>query len=255
MNIQEYIGSGILELYLLDQLSPSEKIEVEKMANLHPEIKQELHELELTLEKYALGSAIQSPQNIKTELFSKLPPKNIVNNNSKNTDKPQTNTIGNYLIAALFAIAAIVYYMQWNNYEELQNQIKKERLLCDSLQSANEIKYQFVNDIKKDGNEIVKIAATPKFANTLIYLHTNKSEKLNYLQLNNLPPLEKGQAYQLWSLQEGKNPIPMEVFKDANIFVKVGFLDETVNYAITIENEKGSTIPNLENLLGVFKAS
>jgi anti-sigma-K factor RskA len=102
------------------------------------------------------------------------------------------------------------------------------------------------------GNEIVKIDATQNFANTLIYLHKNQKSKLNYLQLIELPELQKGQAYQLWALPPDGNPIPMEVFKSQNTFVKVGYQGE-VNYAITIESEAGAKVPNLANLIGVFK--
>lgn len=252
MNIQEYISSGILELYALGQLSPSEAIEVETMIAQHAEIRQELHQINLGLERYALANSITAPAIIKERLFKELPPKNI-SAPAVDAVKPN-NFIGNLVLGGVLATALILFFNQRTKYNDLKAKYEKEKVFCDSIQNVTTSKYQFVNDIRKEGNNVVKIAATPKYANTVIYLHTNKNEKLNYLQLNNLPPLAEGQAYQLWSLQEGKDPVPMEVFKDADAFVKVGYFDATVNYAITIEKDGGSQVPNLENLVGTFKA-
>lgn len=252
MNIQDYISSGILELYALGQLTPAEMQEVETMAAQHVEIKQELHYINLGLEKYAMANSISAPATIKERLFKELPPKNIPSPKTESV-KPN-NLVGNLVLGGVLATALILFFNQRTKYNDLKSQYEKEKVVCDSIQTEINSKYQFVDDIRKEGNDMVQIAATPKYANTIIYLHTNKAEKINYLQLNNLPPLAAGQAYQLWSLQEGKDPVPMEVFKDADTFVKVGFFDATVNYAITIEKDGGSQVPNLENLVGTFKA-
>lgn len=236
----------------MGQLSPAEMLEVESMVAQHSEIRQELHQINLGLERYAMANSIAAPSIIKERLFNELPPKNI-STPVKDIVKPN-NLIGNLVLGGVLATALILFFNQRTKYNDLKAQYEKDKVVCDSIQNVNTNKYQFVDDIRKEGNDVVKITATPKYANTVIYLHTNRNEKLNYLQLNNLPALAEGQAYQLWSLQEGKDPVPMEVFKNADAFVKVGFFDATVNYAITIEKEGGSQVPNLENLVGTFKA-
>jgi mannose-6-phosphate isomerase-like protein (cupin superfamily) len=52
MNVKEYIESGILEMYLLGDVSESERLEVEKMKALHHEISDELMQIEIGLEKF-----------------------------------------------------------------------------------------------------------------------------------------------------------------------------------------------------------
>ena len=52
---QKLIESGILELYLLGEVSGEERAEVERMAGESEEVRQELFALEVALENYALA--------------------------------------------------------------------------------------------------------------------------------------------------------------------------------------------------------
>lgn len=57
-NLQSYLESGILELYVLGDLSLSEKLSVEERLLAQPELKKELLEVELALENFANNNAI-----------------------------------------------------------------------------------------------------------------------------------------------------------------------------------------------------
>ena len=46
MNINEYISSGILEAYVLGELSDQERISVERNLAQHPELQEELARIE-----------------------------------------------------------------------------------------------------------------------------------------------------------------------------------------------------------------
>lgn len=52
-NIEKYINSGILELYVLGLTSDEENIEISKLATIHIEIKNEIEAIEQTLNGYA----------------------------------------------------------------------------------------------------------------------------------------------------------------------------------------------------------
>jgi anti-sigma-K factor RskA len=69
-----YIESGILELYVMGQLSASEMLEVERMAATSPEIKRELEAIEIALERSALENAVEPRQNLFAEIEAKLNP-------------------------------------------------------------------------------------------------------------------------------------------------------------------------------------
>ena len=68
----------------------------------------------------------------------------------------------------------------------------------------------------------------------------------------NLPDIASDQAFQLWSLKDGADPMPLDVFADKNKIIEVAFVDNTATYAITIEPKSGSKSPTLEKLIGTI---
>ena len=70
--LKTYIESGILELYVLGQLSATESNEVEAMAKTHPEIKTEITAIEIAMENYAMHNAITPSNKVEEKLFSQI---------------------------------------------------------------------------------------------------------------------------------------------------------------------------------------
>lgn len=65
MNIQEYISSGVLELYGLGVLSAAEEAEVEKMLQ-HAEVQAEWQRIQSALEALSMHMAVQPPAELKS---------------------------------------------------------------------------------------------------------------------------------------------------------------------------------------------
>lgn len=72
MNVTEYISSGILEAFVVGELSDSEELEVLKFAKLHPEIRSEIEEIERVQEKIAVQIAVTPPEHIWSDLLAKV---------------------------------------------------------------------------------------------------------------------------------------------------------------------------------------
>ena len=101
MDIKKYIESGILEIYVLGLAGKEESEEVKKMAAAYPEIKKEISEIELALEKYAQENGITPHPAIQpllmatidyTERLKKGEPQSfppVLNENSKIEDYRQ----------------------------------------------------------------------------------------------------------------------------------------------------------------------
>ncbi|WP_256001898.1 MULTISPECIES: hypothetical protein [Pedobacter] len=64
-----YIESGILELYVLGQLSLQERTEVSRMAARHAAVRMELEAIELALEKHALLCALKPSGRLKLAIL------------------------------------------------------------------------------------------------------------------------------------------------------------------------------------------
>ena len=61
VDVKAYIESGILEAYVLDALSPSERVEVETHISQHPELAAEVAEIESAMQSYAEAHAETPP--------------------------------------------------------------------------------------------------------------------------------------------------------------------------------------------------
>ena len=72
MNKEEFISSGLLEIYATGVSSPEEIQIVEEYLIQFPELKQELNDIEISLENYAQANAIQPSSSVKGKIFSRL---------------------------------------------------------------------------------------------------------------------------------------------------------------------------------------
>jgi mannose-6-phosphate isomerase-like protein (cupin superfamily) len=96
---KEYIESGILELYVLGQTSAEETIEVELAAKNHGEVRDEILQIELALEKYSFEHAVEPNPVIKPFLMATLDFADRIQNGEQPGDIPmltENSTIEDY---------------------------------------------------------------------------------------------------------------------------------------------------------------
>lgn len=72
MDINNYIESGILELYALGLLSSSEVKEVDRLLKKYDVLAQELDKIYLALEKYAQMNAVEPRAGLEQELLDRI---------------------------------------------------------------------------------------------------------------------------------------------------------------------------------------
>jgi mannose-6-phosphate isomerase-like protein (cupin superfamily) len=71
-NPDDYMNSGMLELFVMGMLTKEESIEVETMAALHPEIRDEIAVIEDAQEEMAKLAALHPPSRVKTKLLNAI---------------------------------------------------------------------------------------------------------------------------------------------------------------------------------------
>jgi len=71
-DIKAYIESGILELYVLGDVTPEEKRQVEEIAAKHPAIKAELGEIERSMELYAEANAVEPAADLRERILNSI---------------------------------------------------------------------------------------------------------------------------------------------------------------------------------------
>ena len=272
MNIQKYISSGVLEFYAMDALSEAERREVEKMLEQYDELKQELIEIQETLESYALLHSVSPPSNVLDSLMAsveekvtpltlkKPPPSSSTSMNyelekSKNTIKRLQRF--QYLAVAASILLALSAALNWKYYtalEKAQTEIafltQEQETLANNFNSM-QAKYNLVSGelevLQNPNNRIVKMAGNENHPETKAYVYWNVESQEVYVKIAELPNPPTEKQYQLWALKDGK-PIDAGVFDVENGLLKVKNIEAADAFAVTLEPKGGSEQPTLEDL-------
>lgn len=272
MDIKEYISSGILENYVLNNLSEQERQEVECMSHIYPEIKLELTKFQESIEKLAEQYAKTPPAELKnkildiidkTEQLPKEGRKEVVEDTSKVVSINRNNTY-RFAAAASILIAVGSIFMFINNSSKLKKLEKSTASTISELQSENKALASTLTDVKNNAaqKEIlvshlkdtstkqIILAGSDKYPEALATIFWNSKTKETYIELNNLNTPSKELQYQLWAIVDGK-PLDMGVFDldSSNEFQKVIAVNNPQAFAVTLETAGGNPTPNLEQLV------
>ncbi|MFN3639487.1 MAG: anti-sigma factor domain-containing protein [Flavobacterium sp.] len=265
MTPQEYIDSGVLELYVYGLLNEQEVEEVNKMALQHPEIKKEIEQIESTM--LALSGSI-SP-NIPVENFEAI--KKLIFS-EKNQEEPQTvipiSKKKNY--REYFAWAAVVLLLAGLGYlfnemtqkDDLLNSLEDEKskmvTTLDTLESNVLSKQRLIEILRDPNNQIVELTGQDAAPKSAAKIYWNSENNRVFVDAIGLPDPPEGMVYQVWALK--LNPLtPMSIgllndFKtnDAKIF-DVDNVYDAEAFGITLEPAGGSPTPTLEQLFTLGK--
>jgi anti-sigma-K factor RskA len=275
-----YIESGILELYVMGQLSASEMAEVETRASISPEIKQEIEAIEIALEHYALKTAVMP----KIDVFANIEAAITANAETKtaeplsssipyttplhqdSTTMPVTKSIRplQYALAACVALLVISGIALLNAHSKLDaanQQILSLRTEKDRYASGMNVlkktnsELQRVADMVDDPNwAIVKLAGTKTAPNAKMMVYWNRRSQDVVVDKSRLklPENNQSQQYQLWAMVAGK-PVDLGVFDvtadSTDMLIKMKEIAKAEAFAVTLEKRGGSVNPTMENMV------
>jgi anti-sigma-K factor RskA len=254
VNIKEYISSGILESYALGELTPSERLEVEKNLAQYPELRAELALVEETMEAFLMKAGEQPGAEVKEKIMASI-------------EKPEAKVVSlftwRYATAASVVIAltatymALTFYYKWQHSEKslLALQAQNEQFASDYNQvnqrlNAIETEMQIMSN---PAFERVIMKGTPNAPEALASVYWNKNSQEVYLSIQNLKALAKEQQYQLWAIVDGK-PVDMGVFDSPTSgtalagLMKMKTTSKAAAFAVTIEPRGGKSSPSLETM-------
>ena len=254
-------ASGLLERSVLGDLSLPEQRELEAALRSYPELREELRDIEQALERLAFAKTREpNPEVVEGALrsirgVSALPTEEA--KPSSPSGKTPTGLAAVLLVLALVIAAAAALYL-WRTQQTLQDTIEAqaaELADCAAREAAKNERISVLDDLQRPDNRVAALTASDAFASASLLLYDNPTTGRNYLAVADLPQLQAGKAYQLWSLQEGTDPIALDVFGDAAAIVPVTREAGTATYAITVEEATGADVPNLEALVGTIDVS
>lgn len=259
MNINEYISSGILELYVTGDLSQAERLEVEALAAKHPEIRKELTAIEEAMEKYAMLHAVEPPASTLNTILNKIEQtqqKEVKGKIVQMSPQPKSNTLRLLAYAAsillFLSVAVNIYY--FNKYKTVSSEladIRQDNTFMAGEMETLKANYQNleseVNIVKNPDFIAITMKGLPISPASSSVVYWDKDNGDLYVNANNLPAPGPGKQYQLWALKDGK-PIDAGVFDINGNIQQMKHISEADAFAVTLEPVGGSVAPTLEQL-------
>lgn len=264
MDTKAYIESGILELYVAGQLSENENETVYKLLQKHPELLQEVLEIETAVMK--LTGAVSPSHNINFNVF-----KDQLKTDETKVVSLKSNTRNWLTYTGWAASILLAFALLWNfntnkNLEseiqtaEIENQYLKTQIEAVEADLASTRTY--LDAIRDKDILTVPLGGQGNFAASYAKVYWNKADNTIYLDAKGLPNAPEGKVWQVWSLT--LNPLTptslgtIDTFNtDTNKIFEIANQNESQAFGITLEPEGGSDSPTMEQLhtLGVVNAA
>jgi anti-sigma-K factor RskA len=254
LNIKEYISSGVLEAYVLDELSSSERVVVEKNLSTYPELREELKLIEETLEGLMQKASVTPRAELKNNILSLVEePKH-----GKVVSLNAVSSPWRWLAAASVIIALTASYLAYDYRDKwisatvaLNNLIDRNQQIAQDYNNVNQRLDKIQNDfsiIENSSFSKVVLKGTENNPKGLASVYWNATTQEAFLSIQQLKEISADNQFQLWAIVDGK-PVDMGVF-DAGYagLLKMKSIANPGAFAITIEPRGGKTFPTLETL-------
>jgi anti-sigma-K factor RskA len=272
MNVKEIIESGLIELYAMNALSAAEVAQVEAWAAEFPEVRAEIEEAQAALELYAQAHAMEPPADMKAKIMANFDNDFGDKSRKKEADKPIENpktgplsitsektassvNLGKILPWAIAGMALVLaisgFWKARNTAAQLSDCQTENAQLVQKQQVIVDLEGK-LNILRSINTRKVELGTAPnpslpKDLKVLVYW--NAKDKATLLSIQNLPKPPQGKQYQLWAI-EGKNaPVDAGIITyDMTLVQPMKVFEKVDVFAITLENEGGSTTPTLEQM-------
>jgi anti-sigma-K factor RskA len=254
VNVKEYIESGIIESYVMDLASESEKAEFERLCTQYPELVAARRKFEESLEGYASENAILPPPEVKAKVLAAIG-KPVV---AGPAQAPAGISLWPRLVAAASVILLIgVGFLYYQTKKENSDLAATNERLRVSEDSTRNILDRIVRDTKviSDPNvTVVNMVGTQVAPKSSANIYWDSTSANVYLVVKNMPKLPSDKQYQLWALIDNK-PKDLGVFDatDDKVILKMKNTQKAQAFAITIQEKGGSPSPDLQKLQSMGK--
>ncbi|XHR95070.1 anti-sigma factor domain-containing protein [Mucilaginibacter sp. UC70_90] len=272
-DLKAYIETGILELYVLGDVTPAEKLQVEELASKHPAIKAELDEIERSMELYAGENAIEPSEHLRSRILGSL----LTNFGDDNDFPTQTHTerenvvvtqpdkekeinFYKYAFAAclvLLLASAVVLYNLYNRLNDTNTRLNAMQLQNQHFSTTVSAKDNELNLLRDTSYKLIRLKGTEKSPESVMTVAFSPSKQKVVIDMEGLklPANDQAHQYQLWALVGGK-PVDLGVFDataDSSGFKNMKAIASADAFAVTLEPRGGSASPTLSQMVVMGK--
>lgn len=254
MDINEYISSGKLELYVYGALPEAESEEITRSLREVPEIRAEVEEIEAALVSLSAGAAPYDPAHLLSSIKQKIAQRD------HSGVIPIRSNRWVYISWAASLALLVGLFLLYNENRELQRTV--QALELENAQMETQIagaredaqKTSELLEVFRNRN-IIKVPLQGQQIAPEAYaaVYWNRDGDVAYIDAKDLPEPPQGMVYQVWSLKleplEAQSIGLLEDFsQDGNKIFSLANSNSSEGFGITLEPEGGSETPTLERL-------
>ncbi len=252
MNENELRDSGLLEQYVLGQLSAEQEQQVEEVLQKSSELRSQLAKIESDLERLAKENAVVPPTAVKSGLMNEIDTLEtpVVSINESKSNKSYLAIAAS--LALLFGVSSFWLYTKVNSLEDDIRLVREQK---DALEDDFNTMVAEYDDIIQ-WNEAINSPDADKYilkGNTLspdatLVSYVNNTDKSVVIDASGLPELDADHDYQMWADVEGEM-INMGVIPKNTEMLAMTYIDNAESLNITIEPAGGNDHPTVERLI------
>lgn len=264
MDPKEYISSGKLEEYVLGLGTAESMQEVECMARVFPEIKDEILALQTALEKSVLEGQMAPPPHLKKQILEAIDLLPESDSTRPLTPSPVVKTstgprkwlpgLLGILLLGLIILAILTYRKNQQIAAELDNYKSEQLELNRTVEDLNrmlEIRNHELRLLRDPGMAAITLTGTPLSPGSLAKVYWGKTNQEVYLEVHQLPAPPSGKQYQLWGIVQGK-PVDLGIFDipapSDSALIKMKDVQGATLFAVTLEPAGGNPGPTLDQM-------
>ncbi|NNC33617.1 MAG: anti-sigma factor [Croceitalea sp.] len=245
MDKKKILEEGLLEKYLLDELTAEESNLVETFLKNDFELKRQFEALETDFERMAFENAIAPPKTVKSKLQKKL---------GRGT-KPWFRQSA-FLVAASLAIIFLLstFALLLQQREAIQNLRTLQNQTVDLQERLNVLENNYVltnNQLQSiNGPQTIPLVlyGNKLAPNSRAVAYVDHKKKMVMVNPQGLPKLPEDKTYQMWGDVDGEM-INMGLLKPDEDLVSLKYIDRASSLNITIEPAGGNDHPTVEQLM------
>lgn len=248
-NIQEYLDSGVIEMYVLDQLNDAEREAVEKLAAQYPAIRQEIAEVEEAMGSYHDLQGLTPPDYILNNILEATAtmPTPVAENTV--TSSPR-RSIPLFWPMAAAVVGLVLAAWMFLGKQSAETKLVAEQKQAEVLQAARDDQSKRIQALEGELARLKEIccseeAVVKSGSQAIASVHWNKNGQLAHFKIGNLANPGRDKQYQLWAFVDGK-PVSVGVIDwDASQkgMITFSFKNKPQAFAISLEKYGGSPAP------------
>jgi anti-sigma-K factor RskA len=202
--LHTFFQSGLLDKYVLDETSASERLQVEYFIDTYPEVESDYQRLQDHLEIIAKANAVEAPKFILDSILEDIEDETVpVIQLDKKQSKTPWYSIAASIVALLFAGG---YYLKTQQNLDLlkENQVVVEEIfdLRSDIEENNKRLDNLMHEFMKLNNPetekyVFRGNDRAKDLKTVAYI--NPVDETSMIDVVSLPQLPEDQTYQLWA--------------------------------------------------------